>query len=382
MRRLMRWTLLGLIIAGVAFLVWHRTRPKPIEVVVAPVGRGAVERIVANTRAGTVKACRRARLSPSIGGQIARLPVREGDRVKKGQLLIELWNEDLVAELKLAEKEAEVASARADAACFKAEEAHREAERQNRLFKSGATAQEKRDAAATSANALQADCEAARVSVHASQARIGVVRENLARTRLFAPFDGIIAELNGELNEYLTPSPPGIPTLPAVDLIDDSCFYVTAPIDEVDAPLILAGMRAKVSMDAFGERRFDGKVRRVAPYVLDIEKQARTVNVEVEFTKPEDIRQLLAGYSADVEIILENRGDTLRVPTEAVLDGKRVFVYRPDRKALEERGFEKGIFNWNYTEVVSGLETGELVVVNVDQAGMKDGASAVVREGS
>jgi HlyD family secretion protein len=116
----------------------------------------------------------------------------------------------------------------------------------------------------------------------------------------------------------------------------------------------------------------------MAPYVLDREKQARTVDVEVEFTKPTEIQDLLAGYSADVEIILDVRHDTLRIPTEAVLDGKRVFVYLPDQQIIEERTFQGGISNWDRTEVISGLKLDELVVVNVDLAGVKDGAHAVL----
>jgi HlyD family secretion protein len=247
-----------------------------------------------------------------------------------------------------------------------------------KLRKTGALSEEKTDRAVTEAKALRADYEAAKASAFMSEARVAVAQANLARTRLTAPFDGVIAEINGELNEYLTPSPPGIPTPPAVDLIDNACFYVTAPIDEVDAPEIAPGMRARVSLDAFGDRRFDGEVRRIAPYVLDREKQARTVDVEVELTKPEDIHQLLAGYSADVEIILDVRRDTLRIPTEAVLDGKRVFVYLTDKKTIKERALEGGISNWDYTEVISGLREDELVVVNVDRAGVKDGAHAVV----
>jgi HlyD family secretion protein len=374
----MRWTIVVLVIAAGGVSIWHYTRPEPIEVVVKPVERGTVERTVANTRAGTVKACRRAKLSPAIGGQIAKLPIHEGDTVKAGQLLLELWNDDLLAQAKLEQREAEAAEARARAAGLKADVAEREANRVLELRKTGALSEEKTDRAVTEAKALRADYEAAKASAFMSKARVDVAKANLAQTRLTAPFDGVIAEINGELNEYLTPSPPGIATPPAVDLIDNACFYVTAPIDEVDAPEIAPGMRARVSLDAFGDRRFDGKVRRIAPYVLDREKQARTVDVEVEFTKPEDIHQLLAGYSADVEIILDVRRDTLRIPTEAVLDGKRVFVYLTDRKSIKERTLKSGISNWNYTEVISGLTADELVVVNVDRAGVKDGARAVV----
>lgn len=377
-RRRIRWIIVVLVIAAASVSIWHYTRPEPIEVVVKPVERGTVERTVANTRAGTVKACRRAKLSPAIGGQIAKLPIREGDTVKAGQFLLELWNKDLVAQAKLVQREAEAAKAHARAAGLKADVAEREANRVLKLRKTGALSEEKTDRAVTEAKALRADYEAATASAFMSEARVDVAKANLARTRLTAPFDGVIAEINGELNEYLTPSPPGIATPPAVDLIDNTCFYVTAPIDEIDAPEIAPGMRARVSLDAFGDRHFDGKVRRIAPYVLDREKQARTVDVEVEFTDPEDIRQLLAGYSADVEIILDVRRDTLRIPTEAVLDGKRVFVYLTDRKAIKERTLKSGISNWDYTEVISGLQADEQVVVNVDRAGVKDGAHAVV----
>jgi HlyD family secretion protein len=113
--------MVALFVAAAGALIWHYTRADPIEVAVKPVEGGTVERTVANTRAGTVKACRRAKLSPSIGGQIAKLPIREGDTVKAGQLLLELWNEDLLAETKLAQREANTAKAHARAACLKAD---------------------------------------------------------------------------------------------------------------------------------------------------------------------------------------------------------------------------------------------------------------------
>lgn len=365
-RRYIRWIVLVLVIAAAAVIVWFLTRPEPVEVVVKPVDRGIVEQTVANTRAGTVKACRRAKLSPSIGGQIAKLSIHEGDTVKEGDLLLEIWNQDLVAEVQLAQSEAEAARARARAACLKAEVSQREANRLVKLRDKGVASEEQTDKAVTEAKALRADCNAAKASVLTRQARIGVVKANLDRTRLIAPFDGVVAEINGELSEFVTPSPIGIATPPVVDLIDNTCFYITAPIDEVDVPKIAPGMTARVSLDAFGDRSFPGKVRRIAPYVLDREKQARTVDVEVEFTLPEDIRKMLAGYSADVEIILDVRQNTLRIPTTAVLDGDRVFVYLPGDKVIKARTFKSGISNWYYTEVISGLKPDEQVVINVD----------------
>ena len=188
-------------------------------------------------------------------------------------------------------------------------------------------------------------------------------------------FDGIIAEINGELGEFVTPSPVGVATPPTVDLIDSSCLYISAPIDEVDAPAVSAGQPAMITMDAFPDHKFPGFVRRVAPYVLEVEKQARTVEVEAEIENPESER-LLPGYSADVEIVLETRTNVLRVPTQAIVDGSRVYVLSDGM--LEERTIEIGIRSWEYAEVLSGLTAGEQVLLTVDREGVADGVAATV----
>jgi len=380
MGRFFRWLILIIILSGIGYAIYYYSRPDPIIVKLVTVDKGTVENTVANTRAGTISACRRTRLSPSMGGQIASLPVKEGDRVKKGDLLIELWNKDMTAELALVRSEENAAQARSRAACLQAEVTEREANRFKNLRKIGAASEEQTDKAVTQAKALKADCEAAKASALMSASRVKVVEANLERTRINAPFDGIIAEVTGELNEYLTPSPPGIPTPPAVDLIDDSCFYVTAPIDEVDAPKIEVGLEARITLDAFREESFPGAVSRIAPYVMEMAKQARTVDVDVKFSNTDDIKKMLAGYSADVEIILEFRKDTLRIPTEAILDGKRVFLYQPSEEIILERIIEKGISNWAYTEVLSGLKRGDQIVINVDIAGVTDGITVEISQ--
>ncbi len=378
--KIIRWGIVILILAGIGAYLWHVTRPEPVEIVVHPVERGLVEKTASNTRAGTVKACRRAKLSPGIGGQITTLPVRVGQRVKKGQLLLELWNKDLAARLSLAKREEDAARAKKKAVCLRAEIARRDADRLLRLRKTGAASEERTDRAVTEAKALDAECAAAESAVSVSRARAASILANLERTRLVAPFDGVIAEINGELNEYVTPSPIGIPTPPAVDIIDTSCFYVEAPIDEVDAPRVSVGMPARIRLDAFRDRRFTGKVERVDAYVLDRERQARTVDVEVRFAPAENPEKLLAGYSADIDVVLEVHPETLRVPTESILDNTRVFVFDPATGTISARTVEIGISNWDFTEIRSGLEEGEQVILNVDAPGVEDGAKAVIAE--
>lgn len=356
---------------------WLLSRPQPIAVRVQNVERGLVEEVVANTRAGTVKACRRARLAPGSGGQIETLAVHEGDRVQAGQLLLELWNLDLKARVTLAEREAEAAEARSLATCLQADQAEREAARQVKLEARNMTSEEGLDRAITAAQAGRADCEAARASARVSAAQIGVAQAELERTRLTAPFAGIVAEVSGELNEYVTPSPPGIPTPPAVDLIDDACFYISAPIDEVDAAKVRLGLDARVTLDAFGDQALAGTVRRIAPYVLDQEKQARTVEVEVVIAEPPADRALLAGYSADVEIIIDRHEDVLRIPTAAIRAGEPTSVLLLADGVLAERALETGLSNWEQTEIVSGLSAGEQVVLSLGREGVEAGAAAV-----
>jgi HlyD family secretion protein len=348
-------------------------RPKEIEVTVAQVTRGKVEKIVANTRAGTLKACRKANLSPGIGGQISILTVEEGDKVAEGQLLVELWNNDLKSEAALVEKEIKAAEANAAASLLQAEIAFREAERMKKLVKDNAISDQDADKAETEAKVRHAAYEAAATGIAASRARLAMINARLERTMLVAPFDGIIAKINGELNEYVTPSPPGIATPPTVVLLDVSCFYVIAPIDEVDAPAVKIDMEARVIMDAFGEKHFPGRVRRIDPYVLDLEKQARTVDVEIEFESEDNGETFLAGYSADVEIIIEVKEDVLRIPTQSLLDNNRVYVYQPQSKTLQEKTVKTGLSNWDNTQVVDGLQEGDFVVISTDRPGLEDG---------
>lgn len=360
---------------GIALFAWFG-RTKPVEVVVKSVFNGSVQSTVANTRAGTIKACRRAGISPSIGGQISSMPVKEGDAVEPGQLLMELWNHDQMAQLELATSEAKAAEANAKQACIKAEVARREANRLELIRKKNLTSEEAVDKADGEARALQAACNAALANKEVSQAKIHVVESELERTRLTAPFAGIVAEVNGEVGEFVTPSPVGIPTPPAVDLVDISCLYVSAPIDEVDAPQIRVGMPANISLDAMPKQTFDGEVRRIAPYVLEIEKQARTVDVEVDFLCPEECEGMLPGYSADIEVILKENQSTLRVPTEAVLESNKVLVFMSDN-TLQEREIRTGLSNWAWTEVTDGLVEGDEVVVSVERDGVEDGVDAV-----
>ena len=364
----------GIVVAAGAWFA-YASRPRPIDVEVVAVDRGTVAETVTNTRAGTIEACRRAKLAPPMGGQIAKLHVKKGDTVKRDQLLLELWNEDARAQVTLAERDVVASQSRAEEACVGAAVSRREATRYASMLERKLVAVDAAERSKGDADSREAACRAATQNTLVSRSRVDAARAALDRTRLRAPFDGVVAEINGELGEFVTPSPIGIATPPAVDVVDTSCIYVTAPIDEVDAPRIREGMPSRVTLDAFRDKRFPAHVRRVAPYVLEVEKQARTVEIEAELDVRED-RTLLPGYSADVEVILDERADVLRVPTRSVLEGKRVYVFDPAAGRVNAREVTTGLSNWEFTEITSGLAAGDQVVTTVDRAKLADGVAA------
>ncbi|MEM9255846.1 MAG: efflux RND transporter periplasmic adaptor subunit [Pseudomonadota bacterium] len=361
------------VVATVVALLWASGRTPPPQVSLHSVTQGIVEKTVSNTRAGTVEACRRSKLSMPIGGRVDQLMVDEGDRVDRGAVLLALWNKDRKAMTSQAKAQSLAASHRAEQACVEADNAAREANRLDTLHSKNLASREATELGRTRAQSGQFACQAARDESEVARAALSMNEALLEETYLRAPFAGIVAEINGEIGEYVTPSPPGVATPPAVDLIDYSCLYVTAPIDEVDAGELQRELPARITLDAFRGETFTGKLDRIAPYVLDFEKQARTVEIDVLFTGNDVRERLLVGYSADIDIILEARENVLRVPTEAVMEDDQVYRFDPNSGTLELVDIQTGLRNWNFTEVSKGLSAGDQIVLSLDVEGLKPG---------
>jgi HlyD family secretion protein len=363
----------AVIAAVIAFAGWYFTRPKLLEVESVVIATGNVEATIVNTRAGTIKSCQRSNLAPITGGQIAKIWIKEGDHVQKGQVLLELWNQDLLAQRELAQRQLAMAQERRRETCILAENARREAVRTQQLVEQGFVSSQRADDVNANARSRQASCEAAITDIKRAEAQVRVAQAGLERTIISAPFSGVIAHISGELGEFTTPSPPGIPTPPTIDLIDDRCLYVTAPMDEVDAPKIRVGQEARITLDAMPDKIFPGRIRRIASYVTEIEKQARTVDIEVDFLQaPADT--LLVGYSADVEVILQRKDNVLRIPTQAIRQNNKIWVVDSHNR-LAEQSVETGLSNWSFTEIRSGLKVGDRILIAFDQDGIKAGAA-------
>ncbi len=362
-----------LVAAGVALRLTVFA-PTLVPVRTVAVESGRVEETVTNSRAGTVKARRRAKLAPETGGRVLALPHRRGDRVRRGDVLLRVEDSLQRAQLSLAEDERKVALAQRDQACLAADRADRERGRTRGLAAQGIVSTDQIDGVDSQARTAEAACRAARATAERAESAVTLARAQLRQTVLLAPFDGIVADTFIEEGEWTSPSPPALPIPPVLDLIDTRSIYISAPMDEVDSARIRKGQPARVTVDSHRGEHFAAHVVEVAPYVVDKLEQNRTVEIELELDDDAVAHTLLPGTSADAEVVLSARDNVLRVPTSALLEGGKVLVLASGR--LLERTLQLGIRNWDFTEVKSGLTAGDRVVVSLDRAEVRAGVRA------
>ncbi len=365
-----RWRFRALVGSGIvgAVLLLQATvfAPEPVPVRTTLVARGTIDSTVTNSKAGTIRARQRAHLSTETGGRVVEITHREGDIVTQGELLLLLNDSSLRAQETQAIEAIRAADAHYEEMCITRDKARREYDRKRKLAAQNIVSADLLDQLQHVYQAASAACNAAdagRREVRASRAGAAA---NLDKVSIYAPFAGVIAEVDVEIGEWVTPLPQGI-----IDLINRESLYVSAPMDEIDSGRIRLGFPVRVTVDSRPGDVFLGKVTRIAPYVLDIEAQNRTVEIEVELDDPEVASSLLPGTSADVEVILLTLDDVLRIPTTALFQNNRVLVVEDD--VLVEREVETALRNWDYVEIKAGIEEGEVVVTSLDRVEVEAG---------
>jgi HlyD family secretion protein len=232
------------------------------------------------------------------------------------------------------------------------------------------------DADRTRALTSRSGLVAAEARVQEAAASLDAARATLEKTVITAPFDGVVLDVTTEVGEWISPSPPGVPIPPVLDLIDPQALYFSAPIDEADVARLRTGLPVRLTLDAFRGRSFKGKLTYISSFVETRQEQNRTLRVEAELEETQLPPNLLPGLSADIEVILDVRENVLRVPTYALLENDRVLVLQQGR--LVERKVTTGLHNWSFTEITSGLSAGEPVVVSLDRPEVKAGALATL----
>jgi membrane fusion protein (multidrug efflux system) len=277
---------------------------------------------------GTVRANEEIDLVSEIAGKVAAIHFREGSRVSLGELLLEIDDTQLRAER--------------DRAAYRVELAERSEARQRGLVDEGLVSQEEYDFALNELNVLRAELE------------LGEAR--LAKTRLVAPFGGVVGLRNVSLGSYLTPQ-TRIATLQDVDPVK-----IDFSVPEKYAGQLEVG--GKVEFRTRGSERLHlGTIFAIEPRV---DRDTRSLTLRAR--SPNPAGALGPGAFADVEIVVRQIEDALAVPSRAVipeLGGKKVFVYE-DGKA-QPRSVETGLRGEETLQITRGLEPGERVIVTALQ---------------
>lgn len=375
--RLLPWIgrvvlILALIVgAVVARRLWPE---RPLTIRAASVSLGNVRDVVSSSTAGEVAPENHATLRAEIGGQVIAVTKRRGERVKKGELVVRIDPTDLDVKLRQAQAAVATAEAQVLQAAARVETVKRQSERAQTLLAGGAgTAQVSEDSAAA---VLEASRALQTVQSQREQALAQLVAAKVTRGRaeIVAPFDGLLTDVHIQLGDSVAPSAP------VLHLIDDSRLHVDATIDEADVARVHPGQSAELHLDALPNRSVAGRVVRTDPAVKRDLKGARTLTVEVEVADLASARAagLLPGMSANVEILVADKAGVLAVASNLIVGrGLNRFVYllAPDGRnhRVRKRPVEIGLSNWERSEVVRGLQPGDLVAASLNEKGLDDG---------
>jgi HlyD family secretion protein len=387
----------GIIAFFVILIVIQLMRPR-VAVTTYTVKTGRIEEIVSSVESGTLEPVRRARLRAEVGGRVTEIVKKEGDRVKKGEVIIRIDNEDAIARVNLQRGNLEVQKARLQIVEGNLKNLTDKLEKLKKLYDEGAVTENQLKDLETQFNAVQNEYIAARSAVEQGESLLKISNLELKKTEITAPFDGLITEINVREGEDINSI--SVPLLSsksaqqtdivssitqsssrdyACEIIDDSEFYVEAPFDESDAMLVRTGFPVRLTSDALDEEALTGSVTFVAPHVGGVKEGVRSVKIKVAVKNSENMK-LLPGMSMDVDIVVNSMDDTIIIPTNSIIerDGTPCVFLLDGKKAVLKK-ITTGISNWEWTEVKDGLKPGERIIISLDNPELKDGVRVKIK---
>ncbi|HTL46999.1 MAG TPA: efflux RND transporter periplasmic adaptor subunit [Verrucomicrobiae bacterium] len=291
---------------------------------------------------GTIKGAMEFKLSFEVPGVVSSINYREGERYEEGALLISLKQDDILLRLKRAQAELNKFETQVAIAQDKVKE-------HEKLFAMGAIPKQTLDKVKLELDSAKYESEAARLEAKANEAM-------LEKSNLYAPTAGMIGELKIEEGETVTPN-----TLLGTHIMTEY-VYAEFGIVERDVNKIALGQKARVFVDAYPDKTFEGVIENVAPVVAGT---SRTATARVRIENPE--RLLLPGMFARIRILLYSKKNTLVVPTDSLQgsEGEQyVFVLHSDSEAAEKRAVTVGYTRPDYSQIDAGISEGELVAVS------------------
>ena len=382
-------SILTIIIIFSFAIYWKKNRP--IAISVFTVKRGNLLTLV--SASGSVEAETKAKLSSKIGGKVIAFKTKEGELVKSGQLLVQLDDAELRAQLQQAKaalqgaeanlltvkrgaRTEEIAAAEAQLASAKAnlEEAKKNYTRMQQLLNEGAISAQQLDTAKAQyevalsqvktaeeqfrliqSRTTAEDLSAAEAKVKEIKATLQQVQAQLENTQISAPFSGTVTQKLVEDGETI------VPGTPLLILADMKTIQVSCNVDETDIGKVRVGMPAKVYMDSYSGQGFPGIVKRLATQTTDLKEKGITFAVKINVA---EIRvPLRIGMSTDVDIQVDNQNNVLYIPVESVLrEGDNHFIFIAEKNIARKKYIVTGSGNDDYIIITSGLNENELVV--------------------
>jgi len=282
-----------------------RSGGKSFKVEVEKVKKGDVTAIV--TASGKIQAKKNVKISAYVVSKIIDLPVKDGDAVKKGQLLVQLDPTRYKAEVEQAEAQMRMAGANL-------EQAKLVHDRQKQLFEKSLTSQEQFDNARTDYHAAQAQYDQ-------SKAALAQAQDDLSKTTITAPMDGVITELNAEVGEIVMIGTMNNPGTVIMTISDLSEIEAEVEVDETDVANLKSGQESKISIDAYPDTNFKGKVTEIGNtgQISGYGTQEQVTNFLVKVLLLDEVKGIKPGMSASVDITTDSRKGVLNVPIASVV---------------------------------------------------------------
>jgi HlyD family secretion protein len=392
-RRLIIWgSIVAVIVLVIAVGVFAATRggTKIDPSKLAKVEKGDLAKSVVAT--GKVTPITKVEVKSKASGIVKRLYVDYGDRVKKGQLLAQLDKIEIEAQVEqsraaLEAAEANLKSAQADFERAKVDAEgpdvpllKRAYERDVSMAKDGVVstsaledaqrayelALNKQNVAKAQVTVLKAKIAQSQAVVAQDQANLKQLEEQLSYTDIISPIDGVVLSRDVEMGDAVSSILVlGSSATLVMTLGDTSEVYVKGKVDESDIGKVYLGQRARIKVESFKDKTFDGKVTKISP--MGVEKDnVTTFEVRVSIQNPGG--ELKAEMTANAEIILEEHKNVLQIPEGAIIydKDKKASVEVPDPKGKDGKdkvAVNIGISNGAKTEVLSGLKEGQQVVL-------------------
>jgi membrane fusion protein, macrolide-specific efflux system len=360
-RRKWPWLLLLLVIAGGAafFVLNGSSAPPPLDpalIITAKRGTLAVE--ILDT--GKVTPREKVELKSKVAGQATQVLVQEGERVKKGQLLVVLDPIDF---------QREVAKAEADVALAKSGLAYAKIALDRRKVAVDASVGTQSDL-----DAASADAASKAVSVMAAQVGLATAQDHVRYTRIFSPMDGTVIQRGIQPGETVV---PGVQSTfdgkSLLTIADLSVLVVKIELNQIDVTKVRLGQHAELTLDALPGRSYPAVITRIAP--ASVRPPNKDVDVfPIEATLAEPDGRILPGMTADVRIRLDEKLGVVTLPIEAIVkDAGKTFVKRVVEDPVAPSRTEKievvlGVRSDRSVEIVSGLDENARVLLDPPSA--------------